>query len=208
MPITNLASLPMVICVTPAFPAKNIGELIAAAKQRPGEITYGSSGSGSTDHLTQALFANAAGITLTHVPYKGSAASMTDLVGGQIAIATATMPGAVPFVRNRQVRALAVTSIRRSPFLPDVPTLDEQGLKGFDVISWAGLVAPDKTPPAILDRLNAELVKALKTPEMQKRFQELSMVPIGDTREHFGEYLKTELAAWARAVKVSGAVVE
>ena len=207
-PITNLASLPMVICVNPSFPAHNIQDLIKVAKRRPGEVTYGSSGNGSTDHLTQALFASAAGIELTHVPYKGSVASMTDLIGGQIVMATATTPGAVPYVRAGQVRALGVTSMQRSPFLPEVPTLDEQGIKGFNVIAWAGLVAPAKTPLSILDRLNSEVVRMLKTPEAQKRFQDLSMVPIGDTREQFGAFLKAELAAWGKAVKLSGAKVE
>jgi len=206
--ITNLASLPMVICVNPSFPAHGIQDLIKVAKRRPGEVTYGSSGNGSTDHLTQALFASVAGIKLTHVPYKGSVASMTDLIGGQIVMATATTPGAVPYVQAGQVRALGVTSMRRSPFLPEVPTLDEQGVKGFDVIAWAGFVAPAKTPVPVLDRLNGEVVRMLKTPEVQKRFQDLSMVPIGDTREQFGAFLKAELANWGKAVKLSGAKVE
>lgn len=207
-PITNLASLPMVICVSRSFPAHNIGDLIKLAKQRPGEVTYGSSGNGSTDHLTQALFASAAGIKLTHVPYKGSAASMIDLIGGQIVMATATTPGAVPYVRAGQVRALGVTSKQRSPFLPEVPTLEEQGVKEFTVIAWAGLVAPAKTPLSILDRLNSEVVRMLKTPEVQKRFQDLSMVPIGDTRDQFNAFLKAELATWGEAVNLSGANVE
>ena len=207
-PITNLASLPMVICVNLLFPAHDIQDLIKLAKRRPGEVTYGSSGNGSADHLTQALFAGAAGIRLTHVPYKGSAASMTDLIGGQIVMVTATTPGAVPYVRAGQVRALGVTSMQRSPFLPAVPTLEEQGVKGFNVIAWAGLVAPAKTPLQILDRLNSEVVRMLKTSEVQKRFQDLSMVPIGNTREQFGAFLKTELATWGKAVKLSGANVE
>jgi tripartite-type tricarboxylate transporter receptor subunit TctC len=207
-PITNLASLPMVICVNPSFPAHNIQDLIKLAKRRPGEVTYGSSGNGSTDHLTQALFASAAGIRLTHVPYKGSSASMTDLIGGQIAMATATTPGAVPYVRAGQIRALGVTSIQRSSFLPQVPTLDEQGVRGFNVIAWAGLVAPAKTPLPILDRLNSEVVRMLETSEMHKRFQDLSMAPIGDTREQFGAFLRAELATWGEAVKLSGAKIE
>jgi len=207
-PISNLASLPMVICVNPAFPARSIPDLIRIAKRRPGDLTYGSSGNGSADHLTQALFASTVGVKLTHVPYKGSVASMTDLIGGQIVMATATPPGAVPYVRAGQVRALGVTALVRSPFLPDVPTLDEQGVKGFDVVAWAGLVAPAKTPAPILDRLNAEVVGALKTPEVHKRFQDLSMVEIGDSRAHFGEFLKSELVTWGKAVKASGAAVE
>ena len=207
-PITNLASLPMVICVNPAVPARNIQDLIRLAKRRPGEVTYGSSGNGSTDHLIQALFAAAAAIKLTHVPYKGSVASLVDLISGQIVMATATMPGTVPYIRAGQVRALGVTSIRRSPFLPEVATLDEQGVKGFDATAWAGLVAPAKTPTAILDRLNIEVVRMLGTPEVQKRFQDLSMVSIADTRDQFGAFLKVELARWGKAVELSGAKAE
>ena len=207
-PISNLASLPMVVCVHPSFRAHDIQDLIMVAKRRPGEIVYGSSGNGSADHLTQALFASAVGIKLTHVPYKGSAASMTDLIGGQIVMVTATTPGAVPYIRAGQIRALGVTSLQRSPFLTDVPTLDEQGVKGFNVIAWAGLVAPAKTQLPILERLNAEVVRMLKTSEAQKRFQDLSMVPIGDTREQFGVFLKAELTTWGEAVKLSGAKVE
>ena len=204
-PITNLASLPMVICVNPAVPAQTIQELISLAKRRPGEVTYGSSGNGSTDHLIQALFAAAAAVRLTHVPYKGSAASVTDLIGGQIVMATATLPGTVPFIRAGRVRALGVTSIKRSPFVPEVPTLDEQGVKGFDAIAWAGLVAPAKSPASIMDRLNAEIVRMLGTPEVQKRFHDLSMTTIENTREQFGVFLKAELARWGKAVELSGA---
>lgn len=131
-PISNIASLPLMICVKSSFPAHAIQDLIKLAKRRPGEITYGSSGNGSTHHLAQAMFTSAAGIQLTHVPYKGSTASMADLIGGQIAMLADTMPAVLPFVRAGTIRALGVTSIKRSPFFPDVPTLDEQGLKGFD----------------------------------------------------------------------------
>ncbi|MEK6592016.1 MAG: tripartite tricarboxylate transporter substrate binding protein [Pseudomonadota bacterium] len=207
-PISNIALLPLMICVKSSFPAHTINDLIKLAKRRPGEITYGSSGNGSTHHLAQAMFASAAGIQLTHVPYKGSTASMADLIGGQIAMLADTLPAVLPFVRAGTIRALGVTSIKRSPFFPDVPTLDEQGIKGFDATAWAGFVAPAGTPVSILERLNNEVVKALKTPEMQKHFQGLGMVPIGDTREQFGAFLKVELARWEKAVKLSGAKID
>jgi tripartite-type tricarboxylate transporter receptor subunit TctC len=207
-PITNVALLPMVICVNRSFPAHNIQDLIRLAKRRPGEIVYGSSGNGSTHHLTQAMLAAATGIRLIHVPYKGSVASMTDLIGGQIAMLADTPPAVLPYVKSGQVRAIAVTSTKRSPFFPEVPTVDEQGIKGFDAVAWAGFVAPAGTPASILDRLNNEVVKALETPVMQKRFQDLAMVSIGDTRDQFGAFLKAELARWGKAVKVSGAKID
>ena len=207
-PITNLASLPMIICVNPSFPARTIPDLIRIAKQRPNEITYGSSGNGSSHHLIQALFASAAGIELTHVPYKGSTASMTDLISGRITMLADTMPAVLPHVKSGRIRAIGITSLKRSEFFPDVPSLHEQGLKGFDAIAWAGLFAPAGTPPAVLDRLNAEVVKALKTPAMQKRFEELAMAPIGDTRAEFDRFVKAELARWGKAVKISGAKID
>ncbi len=207
-PITNLASLPMIICVNPSFPARNVQELIKVAKQRPNEITYGSSGNGSSHHLIQALFAAAAGIQLTHVPYKGSTASMTDLISGRIAMLADTMPAVLPHVKSGRIRPIAITSLKRSPFFPDVPSLHEQGLKGFDAIAWAGLFAPAGTPPAVLERLNAEVGKVLNTQVMQKRFEDLAMAPIGDTRAEFDRFVKAELVRWGKAVKMSGAKID
>jgi tripartite-type tricarboxylate transporter receptor subunit TctC len=207
-PITNVASLPMMICVNPSFPARTIQDLIKLAKQRPNDITYGSSGIGSSHHLIQAMFAAAAGIQLTHVPYKGSTASMTDLIAGRIVMLADTMPAVMTHVKSGKARAIGITSIKRSPFFPDVPTLDEQGLKGFDAIAWAGLFAPAGTPTPILDRLNSEAVKALNTPAMQKRFQDLAMISIGDSRADFDRFVKAELARWGKAVKDSGAKID
>jgi tripartite-type tricarboxylate transporter receptor subunit TctC len=206
--ITNVALLPLVICVNNALPVRSVQELIKLARSRPGEIAYGSSGNGSTHHLAQAMFAAAAGVELSHVPYKGSVASMTDLMGGQIAMLADTTAAVLTQVRAGRVRAIAVTSSTRSPFFPDVPTVEEQGLKGYDATAWAGLVAPAGTPVPILDRLNAEVVKTLATADTRKRFDELAMVPIGDSREKFGAYLKTELARWGKAVQVSGARID
>ena len=207
-PVTNIALLPMIICVANSVPANSIQELIALARQRPGELTYGSSGIGSTHHLIQALFASAAGIRISHVPYKGSAASMTDLASGRITMLADTLPAVMPSVSSGKVRALGITSSRRSPFFPELPTVAEQGLPGFEAVAWAGLFAPAGTPEPILDRLNAEVVKALGTPEAQQRFHSLSMPTIGDTRAQFAAFLKTEYERWGRAVKLSGAKVD
>jgi tripartite-type tricarboxylate transporter receptor subunit TctC len=207
-PIVNISSLPLVICVTPSLPVNTIPELIALARQRPGEITYGSSGNGSTHHLTMALFAVAAGIRLTHVPYKGSTASFTDLIAGRVAMVADTMPTAVMYVKSGKVRPIGVTDLKRSPFIPEVPTLDEQGVKGFNIVAWSGLFAPAGTPAPILDRLNSEVRKALKSPETQKRMQDLALAPIGDTREEYTAFVKAELLRWERAVQQSGARID
>ena len=207
-PITNIASLPMIICVANQVPAHSIQELIALARKRPGELTYGSSGNGSTHHLVQALFASAADIRINHVPYKGSAASMADLVAGRITMLADTLPAVMPSVRGAKVRALGITSSVRSPFFPELPTVAEQGLPGYEATAWAGLFAPAGTPDQILDRLNAEVVKILSTPETQKRFQALSMPTIGNSRAEYAAFLKAEYARWERAVKLSGAKVD
>jgi tripartite-type tricarboxylate transporter receptor subunit TctC len=207
-PVTNIALLPMIICVANSVPAHSIQELIALARQRPGELTYGSSGNGSTHHLVQALFASAAGIRIVHVPYKGSANSMTDLISGRITMLADVLPAVMPSVRSGKVRALGITSSQRSPFFPELPTVAEQGLPGYEAVAWAGLFAPAGTPEAILERLNEGVVKLIGTPEAQKRFHDLSMQTIGDTRAGFGAFLKTEYERWGRAVKVSGAKVE
>lgn len=207
-PVTNIALLPMVICVANSVPAHSIQELIALARQRPGQLTYGSSGNGSTHHLVQALFASAAGIHISHVPYKGSSASMTDLVSGRITMLADVLPAVMPSVRGGKVRPLGITSSRRSPFFPDLPTVAEQGLPGFEAVAWAGLFAPAGTPDAVLQRLNVEVVKLLNAPETQKRFHDLWMPTIGDTRAGFAAFLKTEYERWGHAVQVSGAKVD
>jgi tripartite-type tricarboxylate transporter receptor subunit TctC len=207
-PITNVALLPMVICVTPELPVKSIQELISLAKQKPGTLTYGSSGNGSTHHLAQALFTAAAGVQINHIPYKGSTASMTDLIGGRISMLADTLPAVMAHVRSGKARAIGITSTQRSPFFPELPTVAEQGLPGFEATAWAGLFAPAGTPDPILQRLNAEVVKQLGVPEVQKRFQDLSMPTIGDTRAQFDTFLKAEYARWEKAVKLSGAKLD
>jgi tripartite-type tricarboxylate transporter receptor subunit TctC len=207
-PITNVALLPMVICVTPDLPAHSIQDLVKLAKQKPGELTYGSSGNGSTHHLIQALFAATAGIQLTHVPYKGSTASMTDLMSGRIAMLADILPAVMPQVRSGKARALGITSATRSPFFPDLPTIAEQGYPGFEATAWAGLFAPAGTPEPILQRLNIEVVKLLATPDVQARFKDLTMPTIADSRAHFDAFLKTEFARWGKAVQISGAKLE
>lgn len=207
-PITNIVSVVFVLCVNPSFPAKNVMDVVQLAKRRPGEVSYGTTGNGSTNHLAMALFAKVMDIKLTHVPYKGAVPSLTDLIGGQISLVAETTPAVLPHLKSGKLHALGVLSITRLPFLPDVPTLDEQGVKGYEVNAWSGLVAPAGTPPAILDRMNAETVKALKSPEMLARLNELALVPVADSRAHFGAFIKSEFAKFGEIVKISGAHVE
>ncbi len=207
-PISTLVSLTYVFCVHPAFAAKDIGEFTRIARQRPGEITFGSSGNGSTAQLIQEMLARAASVKLTHVPYKGATQSLTDLIAGQITIVAETTPTVLPYLRSGRLRALGVSSIKRNPYLPEVATIDEQGVKGFEGYAWSMFVAPAGTPEPIVDRLNAETVKAIRSPEVAKRLQELAVAPVGDTRAEALAFLKGELQRWGNAVKLSGAKID
>jgi tripartite-type tricarboxylate transporter receptor subunit TctC len=207
-PITNMTEVAMVFCVNSTLPASDARQFIALAKRRPDELSYGSSGNGSVSHLAQALFAAMAGVELRHIPYKGSVPNLTDLIAGQIMIAAETTPTLLPHVKAGKIRAIAVSTNARIPFLPDVATMDEQGVTGYDVRAWTGLVAPSGTPAAILERMNQEVIRAMATAELRKRLYELALVPVGDSRAQFAEYLKAEIAKWQHAVKVSGAKIE
>lgn len=207
-PITNMTEVALIFCVNPSLPASDARQLIALAKQRPDELSYGSSGNGSVSHLAQALFAAMAGVKLRHIPYKGSVPSLTDLMAGQIMIAAETTPTVLPHVKAGKLRAIAVATNARIPFLPDVGTMDEQGVTGYDVRAWTGLVAPSGTPAAVLERMNQEVIRAMATAEMKRRLYDLALVPVGDSRTQFAEYLKVEIAKWQHAVKVSGAKIE
>ena len=207
-PVARMNTVPFVFCVNAASPVQNIKDLIALARTRPGEVTYGTSGNGSTSHLVQALFAELAGIKATHVPYKGSAPNITDLLGGRTTFTAETAAAVMPYLQSGRLRGIGVSSIKRIPFLPDIPTLDEQGIKGYDAIAWAGLVAPAGTPAPILERLNAEVVKIVATQDVQQRFGSLAMIPVNESREQFAAFLRADSQQWASAVKISGATAE
>jgi tripartite-type tricarboxylate transporter receptor subunit TctC len=207
-PVARMASVPFVFSAPAESPIKSITQLIAAAKARPGELSYGSSGNGSTSHLVQALFAEMADVKVNHVPYKGSAASLNDLLGGRLDFSADTTAAVLTHLQSGRLRGIGASSLRRIPFLPDIPTLDEQGVKGYDAIAWAGLVAPAGTPQPVLARLNAEIVRITEQPEVRQRFATLAIVPLMDTREQFAAFLQSDLRQWTTAVKVSGARVE
>ena len=207
-PVTQLVSIPMVFAVTPSLPAKTVQEFIRLAKQKPGEINYGSSGSGSTSHLVSAVLASQAGIMLTHIPYKGSVQALTDLMAGQVMLVADTVPVTLTLVNAGKLRAIAVSTLKRIPHMPNLPTVDEQGLKGYDLQTWTSFVAPVAMPAPILDRMSAEVVKIIAVAEVNKRLVDMGFVPVGSSREQFGAFLKREHAAWQRAVQLSGAKVE
>ena len=207
-PVARMNTVPFVFCVNASSPMQNIADLIAMARARPGELTYGSSGNGSTSHLVQALFAEMAGIKVTHVPYKGSAPNITDLLGGRTTFTAETAAAVMSYLQAGKLRGIGVSSIKRIPFLPEIPTLDEQGIKGYDAIAWAGLVAPAGTPAPILERLNAEIVRIVASPDVQQRFGTLAMIPVADTRQQFAEFLRADSRQWANAVRISGATAE
>jgi len=207
-PVVQVASVPLVLVVHQSFPAKNVKELIALLKAKPDGYSYASAGNGTPQHLSAELFKQLTGTKMVHVPYKGSGPAINDLIGGQIPIAFESLIPILPQLKGGKVRALAVTSLKPSALLPDVPTLDASGVKGYESIAWYGVVAPGKTPRPIVDKLNAEMVKALKDPEVKQRLAEMGSAEVAGTPEQFGALIKSEIAKWAPVVKASGATVD
>lgn len=207
-PVALFANVPNILVVHPSVQAKTVKELIDYARANPGKLSYASSGAGTSIHLSGELFKMLAKVDMVHIPYKGSAPAMTDMIGGQVQVMFDNMPSALPHVKAGKLRALAVTSAQRSPSAPDVPTMGEGGVQGFDVQSWFGLVAPKGTPREIITRMNAEAVKALATADIKERFMELGAVPGPMSAEAFGDYIRAEISRWSEVVKVSGAKVE
>lgn len=208
VPVSLLTSGPLVIVANPALPVKNITELIALAKSKPGELNFASSGNGQSTHLSAELFASMAGVKMNHIPYKGSAPALTDTMGGQTHLMFDTMLSAMPHVKGGKLKALAVTSASRSPVAPDVPTVAESGLPGYEAIAWNGLLAPAGTPPEVVARLNAELKKALASPDVKDKFEAQGFAASWTTPTDFGRFLTVEVDKWAKVVKVSGATVD
>ena len=203
--IGNIVVTPQAIVVSASSPYKTLGDLVAAAKAKPGEIPYASLGVGSTSHLTMEAFQSAAGIKLNHVPFKGSGDAQAALIGGQVPVMSDTIPGLRAQITGGKLRALGVAIPRRSDFLPGVPTVAEQGFANFESVGWIGLAAPAKTPAAVLDKLNAEIRKMLDDPAVKARFQELAFEPVGDSREQFTAFIRSEIAKWTKVAKESGA---
>ncbi|MDO8596204.1 MAG: tripartite tricarboxylate transporter substrate binding protein [Sulfuricaulis sp.] len=207
-PVTQMTTAPNVIVVHPSLPVKTVKELITLAKAKPGKIDYASSGNGSTQHLTGALFCKMAGIDMTHIPYRGSGPVTADLLSGQVTVGFPGIAGMLPHIRAGKLRALAVTGAKRSPELPDLPTVAQAGVKGYDVTAWFGVAGPKGMPRDIVLKLHAELLRVLKIPDLQKLLLTAGQeVAWQETPELFGEMLKVESVKWARMVKESGAQV-
>ena len=197
-PITLAATAPNILVVNPKLPIKSVADLIAAAKAAPGKLTYGTPGIGTSPHLCMELFNSMAGVDLQHIPYKGTAAAVTDIIGGQIDVAFATALTAKPLIDAGRLRALAVSGPRRVEALPNVPPVAEAGVPGYEAMQWYGLLAPAGTPAAIIERVHAEAMVALRSPEMKARLAADGAEPLGTTPAEFGAYIKRELDKWAR----------
>ena len=200
-PIIQVSTSPAVLVVHPSVPAKNVKELVALAKSKPGQLNYGSSGVGGLGHISGALFSLMTGTKMVHIPYKSSAPSLTDLIAGQIEVLFNNAISTVPHIKSGKARALAVTSIKRTQALPDLPTIDEAGVKGYDNSSWSAVAAPAGTPKEVIARLNGELSAILKLPDIQEKSAAGGAAIIGGTPEQFGAYLKSEVTKFERVVK-------
>jgi tripartite-type tricarboxylate transporter receptor subunit TctC len=208
-PVAFVASIPSVLVVHPSVPARSVAELVALAKARPGALNYGSGGSGTAPHLGAELFKLMAGVDMVHVPYKGSGPAVNDLLGGQISLMFNTMIQTIPHVQGGKLRALAVTSARRSAAMPELPTLAEAGMPGYEMVGWFGVLAPAGTPRSAVARLNADILKILALPDVKDRLAKLGSEPTDiATPEQFGDYIKAEIAKWAKVVKAAGMRIE
>ena len=204
-PVSNLGLTPQTLVASPAAAFKSVKEFVAAAKDKPGQINYASLGNGSTSHLSMEMFRAAAAIGINHVPFKGSAEAHTQLIGGQIPVMFDAIPATLPQIKGGRLRGLGIATLKRSQFLPDLPTIAESGYAGFEAVGWIGIAAPAKTPVAILDKLSAEMVKIINAPDVQEKLATLAFTPVGDTRAQFAAFMKSEIAKWGKAVKDFGA---
>jgi tripartite-type tricarboxylate transporter receptor subunit TctC len=206
--ITLIARVPNMLVVNNDVKAKDVAELIKLMKANPGKWNFASAGNGTSQHLSGELFKGMAGVEMQHIPYKGSPPALTDVMGGSVSMTFDNITTAWPLAKAGKLRALAVTTAKRSPVAPEVPTLAESGLPGYEVGSWQGVFAPAGVPPAIVARLNTEIVKIINMPDVQKKIIELGAEPVGDTSEQFGAFVKTEVVKWGDVVKKSGAKVD
>jgi tripartite-type tricarboxylate transporter receptor subunit TctC len=207
-PVTLTGNVTNLLVVHPSIPAKNVKELIALARARPGQLTFGSSGTGGAPHLAGELFKIMAKVDAVHVPYKGGGPAMTDLMGGQLSFSFASMPSSLPFAKSGRLRALAVSSAKRSAAVPEIPTVAESGLPGFVVTDWQGVLAPARTPPEIVNKLNAEVIRILALPDVKEKLSTAGMELVTDTPQEFANYIRSESDKWTQVVKRAGVKVE
>ena len=207
-PIILLGREPGVLVVNPVFPARTVAELIAHVKQNPGKVDYASSGNGSGQHLFAALFNSMTGIRMNHVPYRGSGQATTDVIAGVVPLSFPGLSSMLGHIRNGKLRPLAVTGVRRSAQLPEVPTLDEAGVRGYSAYVWMGLMAPKNTPPAVLARLNRELLLVLGAPEVKAYFDNAAIEAVGSTPAEFANFFRDEKERWAVIIRETGAKID
>ena len=203
-PVIALASTPNILVVNPAFAARNLAELIALAKAKPGELTFASGGNGTTHHLCGELLKSTAGVNLLHVPYKSPAPALQDVIAGRVSLMCENLSNAIPFLKSGQLRALAITAKERNTHAPEVPTTSEAGLPGLEVGVWFGVVAPAATPRPVIERLNAEIGKALRDPGVVERFATLGLTSLADTPESFGRLIAAESTKWRQVIETAG----
>lgn len=208
VPVSQLTSSPMVVVVTPSLGVNSLKELIALAKAKPGTLNFASAGNGSSTHLAPELFSMMAGLKMNHIPYKGSAPALGDVMAGNVQVAFDFMTSAMPFVRSGKLTGLATTGAARSPAAPDLPTVAEAGVPGFEVIGWNGVMAPAGTPPEVIAKLNAEIKKALSLPEVKDRIAAVGANAHWNTPVDFGNYVQAEITKWGKVVKASGARID
>jgi len=204
VPVTELAFAPHVLCVNPALPIRSVKDLIAMAGAKPGGLMYSSAGVGQTDQMATELFAEMAGIRMTHVPYKGGPPALQAVMAGEVALDFPGVAAALPFMKSGKIRCLAVSTSKRSPVVPDLPTLEEEGIKGYEHSLWNGIFVPVETPPAILAEISAGFSEAVKNPDVVKRLAELGFEPVGSSPEEFKRFFGTEVAKWATVIKKTG----
>jgi tripartite-type tricarboxylate transporter receptor subunit TctC len=207
-PISLLVTVPNVLVVNPDLPAKSVQELIALAKEKPGELSYASSGNGTPLHLSGELFKSMAGIDIVHIPYKGAGPALTDLLGNHVSIMFDNLPSSTGYIKEGRLRGLAVTTAERAASMPELPTMAESGLPGYETYTWNALFAPAGTPPAVIERLNAEAVKAVQDPEVKAKLAEFGATAVGSTPDELAAHVQAELAKWAPVVKASGAQID
>ncbi len=207
-PVGLVASAPFILVVHPSVPVKSVKELVALARSRPGQLSFASTGNGSTPHLTMEMFKTQAGVSLVHIPYKGTPQAVIDVMSGQVPVMFANTLSVLPLISGGRLRALGISGAKRSPAAPEIPTIAEAGMKGFEASTWFGVFSPAGTPPAIVQRLSSEIVRIVQQPDMKDRLLAQGADPIGMPAEAFRAYVKAEIAKWGKVVQASGARVE
>jgi len=203
-PVSLVAITPNILVVHPSLPVKTVKELVALARARPGQLNYPSAGVGSSSHLAGELLAILTGIRIVHIPYKGGGPAMIDTISGEMQMMFATMPAAMPHVKSGRVRPVAVTTTQRSPTLPELPTVSETGVKGYEASTWYGVLTPARTPRPVIDRLHGETVRMLAAPDVRERLGSQGFEPAGSTPEEFAAYIKSEIAKWGKVIRTAG----